>query len=121
MYEKHKKQGVVDQVAVMVHVDSRSNRTRTDLFFYYHASSSSSKSLALQMQKVMKAKYKKYRASGKYDGQVIARDLHMLRETKPKSVYVELGNIRNSNDQKRIILESNRDALARWLYEGLAK
>ena len=105
----------------MIHVDSRSKRQQTDLFFYYHGSSSSSKSLALQLHKTFKRKYKQHRASGQYYGTVTPRDLHMLRETKPKSVYVELGNIRNSFDQKRIVLESNRRALSKWLFEGLAK
>ena len=45
----------------------------------------------------------------------------MLRECKPKAVFIELGNIRNSADQKRFVLESNREALAKWLYEGLVR
>jgi len=45
--------------------------------------------------------------------------LHMLRETKPTSIYIELGNITNPKDQKRIIWTNNRQALANWLYEGI--
>jgi len=119
LYEKHLKQGVVHQQAIIIHVDSRSKREQTDLFFYYHPSSSSSKQIALDLQETMRRKYRKYRASGEYHGSVTPRDLHMLRETKPPSVYIELGNIRNSFDQLRIVPNSNRQALANWLYEGL--
>ena len=45
----------------------------------------------------------------------------MLRETKVPSVYIELGNIRNAFDQQRIIVESNRQAIANWLLEGILK
>jgi len=45
----------------------------------------------------------------------------MLRYTDPRAVFIELGNIRNSADQKRFIYETNRDALAKWLYEGLIR
>ena len=119
LYEKHRLQGVTDQRVIAIHVDSRSQNKRADLFFYYHPNSTTSKKLALRMYAVMKKKYEKYRASGQYSGTVTPRDLHMLRETKPPSVYIELGNIRNANDQKRIVLQSNREALAKWMYEGI--
>jgi N-acetylmuramoyl-L-alanine amidase len=73
------------------------------------------------MQKTLEQKYKKNRKSGKYHGTVTARDLHMLREPKPTSVFIELGNIRNSFDQQRFIVERNRQLLADWLYEGLVE
>ncbi len=120
MYKRHLAQGVTDQKMVVIHVDSRSKKAQTDLFFYYHPESTAeSKNLAQKLHKTMKRKYKKYRANGQYHGTVTPRDLHMLRETIVPSVYVELGNIRNSFDQQRIILESNRQALAKWLYEGV--
>ncbi len=119
LYEKHVKQGVADQKLIIIHVDSRNKGKQIDLFFYHKPGSEESRKFALQLHDTMKRKYKKYRASGHYHGTVSSRDLHMLRETLPTSVYVELGNIRNSFDQKRIILESNRQALANWLFEGL--
>ena len=119
LYEKHRKQGVTSQQAIIIHVDSRSRSTQTDLFFYYHPSSNESKALAQTLHGTMSDKYKQHRASGAYHGTVTPRDLHMLRETKPTSVYIELGNIRNSFDQQRIVIESNRQALANWLFEGL--
>jgi len=119
LYEKHAKQGIVDQRLVIVHVDSRNKGKQIDLFFYHKPGSEDSRQFALQLHDTMKRKYKRFRASGRYHGTVSARDLHMLRETLPTAVYIELGNIRNSFDQKRIILESNRQALANWLFEGL--
>jgi len=121
LYEKHKKQGVAQQKLLIIHVDSRSKGEQIDLFFYHKIKDNDSRKLALQLHDTMKKKYRKHRSSGKYHGSVTARDLHMLRETSPTAVYIELGNIRNGFDQQRIILESNRQALANWLYEGLIK
>jgi N-acetylmuramoyl-L-alanine amidase len=119
LYKQNKLAGVSDQTAIIIHVDSRSKGERKDVYFYYQSSNSASRSLAYKLQKAMKRKYKKYRSSGQYHGTVSSRDLHMLRETTPKSVYIELANIKNTFDQQRIILESNRQALADWLLEGL--
>ena len=119
LYEKHKKQGVTEQKNIVIHVDSRSKRERADVFFYYFPDDKKAKKLAQRIHRVIGNKYRKYRSNGKYTGTVTGRDLHMLRETKATSVYIELGNIRNPNDQKRLIIESNRDALAKWLFEGV--
>jgi len=121
LYEKHRLQGVKDQLLVEIHVDSRSKGERTDVYFYHHSSSDEGKDLAEQMHRTLKEKYKQYRAGGHYHGTVTSRDLHMLRESKPNSVYVELANIRNYSDQARIVLESNRQLLANWLFEGITK
>ncbi len=118
LYEKNKKKGVADQKLICIHVDSRTKGTQIDLFFYYHPEDNQGKSLARVMQKTMKEKYSRYR---NYKGTIFARDLHMLRETEVPGVYIELGNIRNSMDQQRILLESNRQALANWLYDGLLR
>lgn len=119
LYKKHKLQGVSDQTLIAIHVDSRTTNERIDAFFYYRPGSKESKNLALQLHKTMKAKYKKYQSGRAYKGTVSERDLHMLRETEPNAVYIELGNIRNKHDQQRIILERNRRALANWLFDGL--
>ncbi len=34
-------------------------------------------------------------------------------------VYIELGNIKNKKDQKRILNYENRDALSNWIHHGL--
>jgi N-acetylmuramoyl-L-alanine amidase len=121
LYKKHRLQGVSKQQMIIIHIDSRNKSERTDLFFYYRDDDAASKTLASNLQKTMRAKYKKYQANRQYFGTVSARDLHMLRETKPTAVYIELGNIRNNADQQRIILKNNRQLLADWLFEGLQK
>ena len=45
----------------------------------------------------------------------------MINNTLPSSVYVELANIQNSDDRERLVMASNREALAKWMFEGLAK
>ena len=67
------------------------------------------------MQKTLESKYARYRD---YKGSLTTRDLHMLRECKPTTVYVELGNIRNEFDRKRLMIKNNRQAIAAWLAEG---
>lgn len=121
LYQKHAKQGITKQKLLIVHVDSRNKSTQIDLFFYHKIGDDASRKLAQQLHSTMKQKYRQNRPSGRYHGTVSARDLHMLRETLPTAVYIELGNIRNTFDQKRIVLESNRQALANWLYEGLIR
>ncbi|MBX2928864.1 MAG: N-acetylmuramoyl-L-alanine amidase [Saprospiraceae bacterium] len=121
LFEKHTAQGVTAQTLIEIHVDSRSHGQRTDVYFYHHSSSDKGQALAAQLQQTLKTKYQQYRKGGDYHGSVTARDLHTLREAKPVSVYVELGNIRNYGDQQRIVLPSNRQLLAEWLFEGLTK
>jgi len=121
LYEKNRSLGFAQQQTIIIHVDSRTRRERTDLFFYYQYGNTRSRELARDMLSVMQSKYKQHRPDGRYDGEISTRDLHMLREVKPSAVYVELGNIRNSIDQQRIVLESNRIALANWLFEGIMK
>ena len=77
--------------------------------------------MANNIKKTFAKKYKKYQKNRGYRGTVTPRDLHMLREPKCTSVYVELGNISNQLDQKRFLLASNRQLLAEWLMEGWIK
>ncbi len=121
LYSENKNKGYSHQQAVIIHVDSRSKRQRTDLFFYYQQQNNESYALAQQLHQVMEDKYKKYRSNGQYHGSITPRDLYMLRKTKPPTVYVELANIKNPTDQQRIVLEKNRQYLAEWLFEGLEK
>lgn len=119
LYRKHTFQGVTDQKAVMIHVDSRKQRERTDVYFYYHPDSKASKVVAQKLQRKMKEKYREVQKNRKYYGTVTGRDLHMLREIDPLAVYVELGNISNPVDQQRIVIPHNRQLIADWLFAGL--
>jgi N-acetylmuramoyl-L-alanine amidase len=121
LYDQNKKNGIEYQRMVEIHVDSRIKSMRIDLFFYHYPGSKIGQSLANKLHNTMKNKYAVNRKSGEYHGTVIPRDLHMLREVKPIPVFIEVGNIQNPNDQKRILYASNRQALADWLEEGLLK
>lgn len=119
LYDKHVKQGVAEQQLIIIHVDSRGKREQTDLYFYFFPGDEAGKKLATKMHNSMKKHYDKYRSGRGYFGTVTSRDLHMLRETKVPSAYIEMGNIRNTTDQKRLMVPKNRQLLADWLFEGL--
>ena len=119
LFEKHKKQGVLNQKLIVIHVDSRSKGHQTDLFFYYHPNDKQGKALATKMHDTMEAKYKKVNKNRGYKGTVTSRDLHMLRETKVPAAYIELGNIKHPTDQQRLFIASNRQLIADWLFEGM--
>lgn len=120
LYKKHKREGIQDQVVLSIHVDSRSASQRQDVFFYYYSESNSGKTLASQLQKTFENKYVQYQGKNRdYSGTVSARPLFILRNSWPTAVFVELANIRNAQDRKRILEPSNRQHLADWLYEGL--
>ncbi len=121
LYDKNLKKGRRNQRLVMIHIDSSSETKSTDVFFYHYPKNYRGKQIAQNISTVLRQKYKKYQPTRGYNGSIRGRNLHMLRETKPTGVYIELGNIRNKNDQKRFTIESNRQALADWLYEGLVK
>ncbi len=107
------------QIAVVLHIDSRSTRERVDMFFYHNPKSKSGKALAENLRNTIADKYDQYQKGRGYKGTVKARDLHLLRETTPTAVYLELGNLNNAKDQKRFLLPSNRQAVADWLAEGI--
>tara|TARA_Y100000589_G_scaffold92405_1_gene87208 strand:+ start:1162 stop:2337 length:1176 start_codon:yes stop_codon:yes gene_type:complete len=121
LYRKHKKQGVKYQRMIIMHIDSRNTGSRVDMFFYYYAKSKTGKKVARTMYSTVKSKYDKYQKGRGYKGTVKPRNLHMLREALPTGVYIELGNIQNSKDQKRFTVVDNRDAVAKWFAEALMK
>ena len=45
--------------------------------------------------------------------------LDVLLNSTPPALFVELGNIQNSFDQRRFVISDNRQALANWMREGL--
>jgi N-acetylmuramoyl-L-alanine amidase len=118
LYDKYHKKGITDQRLIVIHVDSRGRKDQTDTFLYYQNGNEASQKLAKKMHQTLEKKYERYR---EYNGSLSTRDLHMLRETKPTTVFVELGNIRNDFDRKRLMLKNNRKLLAQWLAEGFMK
>ena len=119
LYYAYKKKGFEHQVAVMIHIDSNNQDHRQDVYFYHHKTSKSSKKLAESLQKTFKEKYNHFQKNRGYKGFVKSRNLHMLNNTYPTSVFVELANIRNRSDHERLVIASNREALAKWMFEGL--
>ena len=107
--------------AIFIHVDSRSKGKQTDVFFYHSNRRAESKKLANRMKDTFESKYGKHQPNRGFTGTVSGRNLYVLTRAIPVSVFVELGNIQNSLDQKRLVIPSNRQALANWLMEGFLK
>ena len=105
--------------AIFVHIDSRSQSKQTDVYFYHAPGSKQGKRLANRIRNTMQQKYKRHQPGRGFSGTVSERNLYVLRNTQPAGVYLELGNIRNSRDQQRLVLENNRQALAKWIAEAI--
>lgn len=121
LYKSHKKKGAKKQRVIGLHVDSRSSRERVDMFFYHNPKSNSGKQLAEVIRNTVEEKYNKHQKNRGYSGTVKGRNLHLLRETHPVAVFIELGNIKNPKDQRRFIIVDNRQAVANWLVDGLLR
>ena len=119
LFIEHRKKGAKKQRAIIIHVDSRAKGQRIDMFFYHNPKSSQGKKLAYTLRNTIEKKYAYHQRGRGYSGTVKPRNLHMLRETYPVAVYAELGNIRNHEDQRRFVIEDNRQAVANWLCEGI--
>ncbi|MBP3679200.1 MAG: N-acetylmuramoyl-L-alanine amidase [Bacteroidaceae bacterium] len=105
--------------AIFIHIDSRSQGKQTDVYFYHAPGSKQGKRLANRMRNTLASKYKKHQPGRGFRGTVSERNLYVLRNTQPAGVYLELGNIRNARDQQRLVLENNRQALAKWIAEAI--
>jgi N-acetylmuramoyl-L-alanine amidase len=119
LYEKHHKEGATIQRVIEIHIDSRYEEQKVDIFFYYYPGSETGKDLAIEMYRTIKSEYEEHQSERGYKGVVRSRDLHTLRECKPPVVYIELGNITNEFDQKRLLIVNNRQAIANWLTQGV--
>ncbi len=105
--------------AVFIHVDSRGRKDQVDVFFYHAPGSKKGKRLAENIHKTFERKYDKHQPNRGFEGTVSARELYVLRKATPASVFLELGNIQNKKDQQRLIIPSNRQALADWICRGI--
>lgn len=119
LYAKHKKEGATIQRVIEIHIDSRYENQKVDIFFYYYPGSNTGKDLATEMYTSIKKEYDEHQANRGYKGVVKSRNLHTLRESIPPAVYIELGNITNDFDQKRLLIVNNRQAIANWLTLGI--
>ena len=119
LYQLNRKRGVAYQRMVAIHIDSDSKKERIDMYFYHKQGDDASFRFAWNLKETIRRKYDEVQKGRGYTGSVSSRDLHMLRETEPTSVFIELGNIRNRGDQNRLIKETNRQYVADWLFEGM--
>ncbi len=120
-YRHYKNLGMKDQVVVSIHVDANSQSTKQDVFFCYYGKSKKSKILAGQIRDTFTQKYRKHQRNRNYSGYLHERKIYILRKTDPPAVLIELANINNPYNHKRIKSRENRQALANWIFEGLTK
>ena len=108
------------QRLLVTHVDSRGEGTNIDVFFYHHEKSTNGKKLAESIHQTFLRKYKKFQPNRLYNGTFMGRSsLYVVKNTLPAMAYIEIGNIRNKKDQRRILDPDNRQALAKWISEGI--
>lgn len=107
------------QRLIAIHVDSRSTGQNIDVFLYHHEHSKNGKHLAGSIHETFSNNYRKHQPNRSYDGTFTDRSgLYLIKNTLPAIAYIEVGNIRNKKDQKRILDPDNRQALAKWISEG---
>lgn len=117
LYARHKNRY---QRFITIHVDSRSQGQTIDVFFYHHDRSPSGKRLAKHIHQRFKTNYKRYQPSRPYSGKVSTRNtLYVVKNSHPPTVFIELGNIQNRQDQRRFLIAANRQALASWMAQGI--
>ncbi|MGB9770829.1 MAG: N-acetylmuramoyl-L-alanine amidase family protein [Candidatus Kapaibacteriota bacterium] len=121
LYQKERKMKNKKHISINIHLDSRSEDEKVDVFYYYQENNEESKALAEVLQETFAEQYNKYQPGRGYNGTVETRNLFMLRNSLPTTVYIELGNIKNRSNQYRFIEKSNREAIAKWLCLGLIK
>jgi N-acetylmuramoyl-L-alanine amidase len=120
--ELSKKSKDTYQRSIFVHIDYRDNeKTQLDPYVFYHKKCIDGKKLAENIRAMMEKKYEEVQKGRGYNGSIIEKDLHVLRNTEVPGAYVELGNMMNKLDQQRIIVPGNRQALAKWITLALIK
>ena len=108
------------QRLIVTHVDSRSKGQNIDVFFYHHEKSKNGKRFAENIHTTFQNKYQKYQPNREYSGTFEDRtNLYLVKKTHPAMVYIEIGNIKSAKDQRRILDPDNRQALAKWISEGV--
>ena len=104
---------------IEIHVDARDTKKNIDIFFYHNSGSKNGERLATTMRNSIERKYQLRQPGRGYSGDVETRHLYMLEKTIPTAVFIELGNINHARDQQRLIFENNRQAIARWMCDGV--
>ena len=107
--------------AIFIHVDSRGRKDQVDVFFYHSPGSKLGKRLAENIHKTFERKYDKHQPNRGFRGTVSERSLYVLKKSNPEADFLELGNLQNERDRKRLVIPSNRQALADWICQGIIK
>jgi N-acetylmuramoyl-L-alanine amidase len=107
------------QRLVVIHVDSRSKKENIDVFFYHDKRSDVGKKLANTLKETFGQKYATHQPTRGYNGSISERNLYVIKNSFPPSVFIELGNINHTRDQQRFIYSDNRQAVSNWLRDGL--
>jgi len=107
------------QRLVVIHVDSRSVKENIDVFFYHNKGSKPGEKLANQLRNTFIKRYAIHQPNRGYNGTVSFRNLYVIKNSLPTSVFIELGNINHKRDQQRFLIADNRQAVANWLRDGL--
>lgn len=115
----YENKSVAYQRVIEIHLDSRAINSTVDVFFYHFPGSKKGKNTAQCIQKVFAEKYAKYQPNRGYSGTVGERNLLVMRKVLPPEVLIELGNIQNEKDRKRFLDADNRQAIAKWITEGV--
>jgi N-acetylmuramoyl-L-alanine amidase len=100
-------------------VDSRRQKEQIDVFLYHAPNSTKGQKLADNIRKTIENKYNEHKPNRGFKGTVSDRGLYVLRKSDPVAAFLELGNIQNEKDRKRLVLSSNRQALANWICLGI--
>lgn len=109
----------IQQYAIEIHVDSRVEKKNIDIFFYHKERDKKGKNFADKIRQTIDKKYAKAQPGRGYEGTLSSRNLYMVRNLKPTTVFIEIGNIQNQRDQKRIMEPNNRQAMANWITDGV--
>jgi N-acetylmuramoyl-L-alanine amidase len=109
------------QRMIALHIDSRKKNENIDIFFYYDKRSKTGKKAAGILRNTIETKYHEHQPNRGYTGSVSPRNLYVVRNTWPTAIFIELGNMNNSRDVKRLVFSNNRQAVANWLTDGLEK
>ncbi|HAH25220.1 MAG TPA: N-acetylmuramoyl-L-alanine amidase, partial [Prolixibacteraceae bacterium] len=103
------------QRLVVIHVDSRDKKENIDVFFYHKKGSKAGEKLADILKETFGLRYAVHQPNRGYSGSVTERNLYVIKNSHPTSVFIELGNINHTRDQQRFIVSDNRQAVSNWL------
>jgi len=120
LYREHGGRSTYQRVLAL-HVDARGSRRDPQIDVHFLVASRRGRRMADGLRVAFRHQYARVQPGRGYDGTVDVRNLYVLRHTLPVAVLVELGNIRNSRDQRRLTVARNRQAVADWLVDGLLR